>query len=230
MKQWTWAILMFLLLTALTAFPAESPDTERKMERAIYLVDRIGVYLEAPDLARLGFLRAKLTQVLDYVKRGEGNTFESLHYFHEMILTFRYSSSYFKQVETELTRDEIRELAELTEGVAKERKFDEFVHTHITESVLAQMHKLVRQLLDSHGLPQELADKLTELSSPLGFALAEAKNGDRPDTFDRATPVARRIEALYGEFYSVGRSHSAWDVLMEIQGLNDFYLEFAKRS
>jgi hypothetical protein len=229
MRRWWFSVVVLAGLMAAMAWAADT-DTETEIERAIYLVDRVGVFLEAPDLPRLAFLRKKLEVVLDHVKRGEGETFETLHYFHEMILTFRYSSSYFKQIRTELTEGEIQELTGLTEKIARERKFDEFVHTHITESVLAQMHKLIRQLIDSHGLPPELTNRLEALSAPLGYALAKAKNGDRPDAFDMATPVARKVEALYADFYGVGRSHSAWEILLEIQGLNDFYLEFAKRT
>lgn len=207
-----------------------SADTERQIERAIYLADRIEVFIEAPDLPRLTFLKGKLAKILECVKRGESETFETLHYFHEMILTFRYSTSYFKQVETEFTVTEIRELLALTETIARDRKFDEFVHTHITESVFAQMYKLIRQLVDAHSLSDALIEALDQLTVPLGHALAQAKNGDRPDTFDMALPLSKKIEGLYDKFYEIGRSHSAWDALIEIQGLNDFYLEFAKRT
>jgi len=226
-----WVLALALLLVPLVAKPAANDEAEQ-MRTALGEELRILHWLER-DVERLDFARLRLIETnvrvtLDSLNQNGLAHARTIRNFQQMIITFRYSSAFFTQIETDETGRQIKELLAINDDVIRRLGFDDTPFTQITANVFTQMHKLILQLHDSGTLSGELQKKVSDLIVPLGQVIAIAKQGDRPHTFQAAIPIYHRIAALYPEFNRIESSHAAFDIIIEIQGLNEFYGEFAQ--
>lgn len=200
-----------------------------QLAREVKLLSDIEKYVERIDLARLFVLKKSAQNVSDSIAQVGFSNMATMRKYQELIVAYRFSMAFFQQIESDDTKDDIAELLRINDAISTARGFDDSPYTQITASVFTQMHKLVLQLTDGGpALPEELKQKLSELKAPLGNLIAIAKEGDRPKTFEAAVPVYHKIEALYPEFNQVMSSHAAFNLVLEIQGLNEFYAEFAQ--
>src|SRR5690606_35704815 len=115
----------------------------------------------------------------------------------------------------------------ITEFFAKEYGFDDAPYTQVTLNTFTQIHKLILQLLNV-SLEAGLKKKIEELKGPVGELMAIAKQGDDFKTFSEATPRCRLIRSLYPDFYRIAESDAAFALVLELQGLNEWYIERAR--
>ena len=182
------------------------------------------------DLARLRLIETNVRLALSSLNEfglAHANTNRMMQ---QVIITFRYSNAFFTQIQTVDSRQSIRSLLETNDQVTRKMGFDDTPYTQITAYVYTQMHKLFMQLKDNGVLTPVLRDKIENLIVPMGHLIAIAKQGDRPRTFDAAVPLQRQISELYPLMNAITQSDAAFDIILEIQGLNEFYAEFAQIS
>lgn len=180
------------------------------------------------DLARLRLIETNVRVALSSLNEfglAHANTNRAMQ---QVIITFRYSNAFFTQIQTLKSRQSIRALLETNDQVTRKLGFDDTPYTQITAYVYSQMHKLFMQLKDSGVLAPSLREKVENLIVPMGHLIALAKQGDRPLTFDAAVPLQRLITELYPLMNAITQSDAAFDIILEIQGLNEFYAEFAQ--
>ena len=91
------------------------------------------------------------------------------------------------------------------------------------------MEKLIGQMLEM-SLSEDFRLRLIDVRPILGqvIALTRAKGGDRRTVYPVAEKAFRAIETLYPDFDELASSDSAFELSLEIQGLNEFYAEFAE--
>jgi hypothetical protein len=58
--------------------------------------------------------------------------------------------------------------------------------------------------------------------------IAIAEQGDRPKTFAAAIPVIDQVRNLYPMFDQISSSSVGFSMIMELQGITEFYAEFAQ--
>jgi hypothetical protein len=83
------------------------------------------------------------------------------------------------------------------------------------------------ELEDDDDQAEAAAERLMQ-SVERGFAAAKAKGGDRRTLYDVSVKAFRAMEDLYPEFKKLSAADSAFEVTLEIEGLNEFYAEFAE--
>lgn len=225
--------LFFSLLTTLV-FPSlfcradEVGEALSQLKRANELIDYILPTTEQTERARLGFIKKNLNLVKTSIQEKGLAHAATMRNYQQLIIAFRYSVSFFKQIETEFSVKALKELSDINELIVKARGFDDTPYTQITANVFTEMYQLVQQLSSLSNLPQGLQPKLQSLVPKIGNVIAIAKQGDRPKTFNTAIPLSQEITALYADFARVQHANPAFNIVLDIQGLNEFYAEYAQ--
>jgi hypothetical protein len=214
--------------------PAQAVEDEvstakQQLNRELELIEQITPYVERLDLARLDFLKRKILAVRGAIEAKGLAHMATITAYQELIVSFRYSVAFFRQIRTTVTENGIAELLKINDTIIAARGFDDTPYTKITAGVFDQIHKLVLQLGEGPLLSEGLKAKVNELIVPIGRAIAEGRaEGDRPETFQAGTVAYCKILSLYPDFDRVQRSDAGFDVVLEIQGLSEFYAEFAQ--
>jgi hypothetical protein len=144
--------------------------------------------------------------------------------YQVMDMEFRYSSELFDRVTTRRTTDAIARVRAIVAQIEAERRITD--PSLITKGIMEQMLRLVQDL-QRVPLPDDLAQALSDLRSPIAHAIAAAGDGDQLDTTrDAARLVHDRIVALYPMFDAIRASDAAFNMVINIHGLNEFYAEW----
>src|SRR5262249_9934481 len=77
-------------------------------------------------------------------------------------------------------------------------------------------------------LSSEMRRLMDAFTKPLADAIVTAGQGDRPLTFAAGRIVYDAVAALYPTLDEIERSSSAFETIVEIEGLNEFYREHAQ--
>lgn len=192
-------------------------------------IAKMETYVERSQFARLFVLRKVTQKTLTSVQTiGLGNM-ATMRSYQEMIVAFRFSVTYFHELKNEKNEKVIDSILAISKKIEQDRGFDDSPYTQITASVFTQMHVLILELISRDGVVDDaLKAKLVALKAPIGYVIAVAKEGDRPNTFKAAVPVYHQIAALYMDFDKIMGTHAAFNSIIEIQGLNEFYAEYAQ--
>ena len=222
---------LLLLATILASLVrADDPSVvaaNRELRRQIEILETIRPYVELPDLAKLVAFRNASARVLESLGDPERGPLhqETNRAYHSLLTTYRNSRSFFEQISTERTKDLNREIIQIADDIARRLGFEHGYFTQSTRNTFTQMHRLVLQILD-FNIPSALKNKLDDLKVPLGQLVGSAIWDNLP-TFRAALPVCRQIRSLYSDFRGIAASHPASEITLEIQGLNEIYIENA---
>ncbi len=230
MKKTLFVILSVLSLVQSGGFADEISTAKTQLQTQLSLIKQITPFVERHFKARLQLLKQRTTATLQLVEeKGIAHRQTDLAY-QNLIVSYLYSVAFFREIETDVSVEWIKELLQITEQIKKSRGYDEdSPYTQITYTVFNQIHQLIHQLKNNNALSEELNQKLQALVPELGKLLAIAKQGgDRPNTFEAARPLYDSIVALYPEFNKILQSNTVFNVVLEIQGLTEFYAEYAQ--
>jgi len=205
----------------------EATTAKNQLNRQMELLQSIEKYTERSDLARLFVLKKADQTVIDSITRLGMGHMQTIRDYQTLIVAFRYSSEFFMRVQTQRNKKAILEIISIGDAIAQARGFDDSPYTQITKSVFGQMKKLID---DMQGLvlPQDLLEKLFALRPAMGEVIAIASQGDRPKAFAAATALHSKLIELYPAFSTLSISNPAFEIILNIQGLNEFYAEFAQ--
>lgn len=226
------SVVTFLLALVFTrtAVPADEVNSAKsRLNRQLQLIGQLEPFVERPYLARLYVLRSSSNNVLESINKNGLAHKTTFQEYQKLIVSYRYSVAFFKQIETEDTKAWCVELLKINQEIVDAHGFDDSPYTQITLSVYTQMEKLINQL-SLLSLPDDLKVKIANVKPVLGevLAIAKAKGGDRRTVYPVAERAFEAIEDLYADFNKISASDSAFEVTLEIQGLNEFYAEFAE--
>lgn len=220
-------LMLFYCLVGISS-PDEVRKAQAQLDRGLVLLDSLAPVAERVEAARINFIRRKLGSVKTAIETNGLAHAGTMRSYQDLIVAFKYSNSFLKQMESDSTKEALRELKLLSEEIREDRGFDDTPYTQITASVFSEMYQRVNQLKSLANLPEDLVSELDRLVPELGNVIALAKQGDRPRTFDAAIPVSRKITALYSQLDRIQQSNPAFDVVLDLQGLNEFYAEYAQ--
>lgn len=206
----------------------------------IELINNISQYVERMDLPRLYVIRSTVDTVVkdmqENVRTGRQEiTFQTMRLLQNLIIQYRYSQVFLgwtqpravSSIYTFRTELYLNELQKLSQDLVKTYGYDDSPYTQITANTFRQIQRLLKAL-ENQSLDPKLHDGLKKLWAPIGETIAIAEQGDRPNTFARAIPVVRQIQTLYPMFYLVQSTNAGFPLILELQGLAEFYAEFAQ--
>ncbi len=202
---------------------------KEKLSEQIELIEQIEPYVERPSLARLFVLKSASKSVLtsiDETSYGHAKTFQE---YQRLIVAYDFSIAFFREIETDITKESIVALLNNVQEIKTDKGLDASPYTQITESSYAQMRELIKQmrkLAISEGLQKKLGDVEPVIGEVI--AISQAKKGDRRTVYPVARKAYDAIVKLYPEMERISSADAAYDISLEIQGLNEFYAEFAE--
>jgi len=235
--------MLFCCLFALPAF-AQTAGTPTGVSQAfdaqLVLLEKISPYVERMDLSRIMVIKKTITTVKEDITKNvtEGRnevTFQTLRLIQNLIVQYRFSQVFFgwttprsiNSIYTEYTAQDLAALQNLSLEMVKVYGYDDSPYTQITASTFRQMQRLLQQL-ETLPMDASLKQSLRDLWQPIGETIAVAEQGDRPNTFAKAIPVIAKVQALYPMFDAISASEAGFPMIMELQGLTEFYAEFAQ--
>ncbi len=233
--------LFCLLLSGLFGSgAAEARPATAMLFQQITQLDAISPYVERIDLARLLVIRSAVQAVAQDMERNvrDGKsevTFQTLRLIQNLIVQYRFSQVFFGWTEprsinsiyTDATKTPLAKLKELADGMVVEYGYDDSPYTQITANTFRQMQRLLKQLEDL-PLDPSFAERLRALWMPIGETIAIAEQGDRPRAFEKAIAVVQAMRDLYPMFDEVSSSSAGFQMVLELQGLTEFYAEYAQ--
>lgn len=232
-------LLLFAVNFPLCSF-AETPNINNNIERQVKIIDFIKPFVERVDQARLMVIRKSLNSILEDISTNASAgrnsvTFQTIRLIQNLIIQYKYSQSFFgwsqpiaeTSIYTEATASYLDELHNLSTQVEKEFGLDDSPYTQITASTFRQIQKLLLQL-ESLAIDASLKSQLRSLWPSVGEAIAIAEQGDRPLAFKSATTVIANLRNLYPYFDQISATSAGFSMILEIQGLSEFYSEFAQ--
>jgi hypothetical protein len=223
------ATAIAMLAAAPLAQAAETFGIEARLNREVLLIKDIKPFTERLDLPSLLVLERTAQRARDSLKSNGPAHMETMQSLQELVISTRFSKYLFTQTRTAVTAPKLAEIERIGKELAQATGLDETPYTRITASVYAQVHTLMQQLFKL-DLPEGLQTELGSLQAPLGRLIALARQGDHAQTFERARSVQQGITALYPLFDQVAGSDAGFMIVLEIQGLNEYYAEFSKIS
>ncbi len=224
----TMVLLISLVFISFIAHANEVDIAKQRLSNQIRLLKTLDPEIERLDKARLIILKKAVIKVQDSISKLGLSNMQTMRSYQELIVKFRFSSAFFTEISTVRTKDTVKKIIKINEEIRTARGFDDTPYTKITESVYSHMHTLFNQLLDNRSIPNELREKIQGLITPVGKVISEAKRGDRPNTFEVGIKFYKLVVDVYPDFDGIASSHETFNIVLEIQGLNEFYGEFAQ--
>lgn len=231
-------VLMMSLLSP--AFAQEATVAQKPLYRQIDLLNAIQPYVERIDMARLYVIQTSVKSVVGNMVSNLASgkrevTMETMRLIQGLIVQYRFSQVFFgwqepmpiTSIYAPVIEAELNELHTLSENLVSEYGFDDSPYTQITANTFRQMHKLLQQL-ETLPLDEQFKTQLRGLWPAVGETIAIAEQGDRPKTFEKAIQTVGIIRALYPQFNAIASSSAGFPAIMELQGLTEFYAEFAQ--
>jgi len=219
-------------LMVLTSWAAHANDDDNAMKDLNTVIDNITdikPYTERGDLGRLIMLQKSTQKVLDSIDANGMANNKTMNAFLEMCISFRYSQAFFIAISSSQTTATIKAIQDTVRKISTERGFDDSPATQVTSNVLNQIARVSDQLMKV-DISSNLKQKLNQLKPQLGQAIAVARQGDRPNAFAEGNKIYSAYYQLSPDFDKVMSSKEAFNMVLELQGLMEFYAEFAQIS
>lgn len=230
-------LLSFFVLHTKAAAPTE---TSQDFYRQLAILQNIEPYVERVDLSRIYLIQTSVKTVIQNMEdnvaaKKQEVTMQTMKLIQNLIIQYRFSKVFFGWIEPKpitsiyslAIEEDLNELQILSDELVTNYGFDDSPYTQITANTFRQMQKLLQQL-ETLNIDASLKTKLRDLWMPIGEVIAIAEQGDRPKTFAAAIPVIDRVRNLYPMFDQVSSSSAGFSMIMELQGLTEFYAEFAQ--
>jgi|GEM_PF-4427230 len=241
-----WYKLILFIAIGLPAFHVgaqnveSADDSQTFFEEQIVIIQEISPYVERIDKARLRVIERSLESILAniHVNTGAGRspvTFQTLRLIQNLIVQYRFSKTFLgwtdppslNSIHSEVIAERLAQLQILSEQIETEYGYDDTPYTQITAQTFRQMQKLFVQI-ESLALDVDVKAKLRALWPKLGEVISVAEQGDRPNAFSKGSEMVKSIRALYPIFLNVSSSTAGFIDILEVQGLVEFYAEYAQ--
>ena len=232
--------MAMIFSVAITFKAMAETATTAPLYRQLNLLSTMESYVERIDISRLFLIETTVKAVIqnteDNVKAGRQEvTIQTMKLIQNLIIQYRFSKVFFGWMDPKpitsiyapIIEAELNELQKLSEDLVSNYGFDDSPYTQITANSFRQMQKLLQQL-ETINIDDTLKSKLRDLWMPIGQVIAIAEQGDRPKTFAAAIPVIDQVRNLYPMFDQISSSSVGFSMIMELQGITEFYAEFAQ--
>lgn len=236
--------LSTLLLAAFLIFPTSVQATDEgvviNLEQQINILNTLSPFVERIDQARLLVIKNSVKVVLEDIQNNLSQsrpttTFQTIRLLQNLIIQYRFSTAFFgwstpisiTSIYSPSIEEYLNELKALSKNIEKNFGLDDSPYTQITANTFKQMQKLLKQL-ETLPLNDNFKKDLRLLWRPIGETIAIAEQGDRPRAFEKAKIVIEDLRRLYPQFDKVSASAAGFTNVLELQGLAEFYAEFAQ--
>lgn len=198
-----------------------------ELDKLIKNLEKVEGFTESYELGRLLVLKKQAQNVLASIQESGLAHTKTFHLYQILIVHFRYSTAYLNRISTDETSPTIVEIQGTVESIVRDRGFDDSPYTQITLGVFNQLQQLIQEI-SKQPIEQKLRNDLMALLPEIGITISLAKLGDRPKAFSAAISVYKRLKLLYPQFVQLTVKRDEFESILNLQGLAEFYAEFAQ--
>jgi hypothetical protein len=197
------------------------------LEKLVGNLEKVERYTESYELGRLLVLKKQAQNVLASIQASGLAHMTTIRLYQTLIVHFRYSTAYLNRISTDETSPAIVEIQTAVESIVRDRGFDDSPYTQITTSVFTQIQQLIQEI-NKQTIDPKLREDLMGLLPDIGLTISQAKQGDRPKAFAAAISVYKRLKSFYPQFVQLTAKRNEFESVLNLQGLAEFYAEFAQ--
>jgi hypothetical protein len=218
--------VIFSILISTPIWSSETDDAIAKLTGQVTLINQIKRFVDVQDQGRLIVLKNATEQTINRIKTDGLLHTRTLNEYLKQYITYKSSTAYFNYVNSAVIAVNVKNLYEIMDAISKERGLDDFSFNKMTYNTFSQMHALIQEVMKGNIDPA-LKEELIQINVDFGHLLATANLGDNIPTFKAGEEMYHKIEALYPQFFKISNSGPMYDVILNIQGLNELYSEYA---
>ncbi|MDO9181968.1 MAG: hypothetical protein Q7U04_06150 [Bacteriovorax sp.] len=220
---------LFILIAAMFSqnlSATETDDAVAKLTSQLTLITKIKRFVDTQDQGRLIVLKNSTEQTITAIKTNGLTHTKTLNQYLNQFVTYKTSTSYFSYINTAVIAPDVKSLYDIMDAITKERGLDDFTFNKMTYNTFSQMHLLLQELAKGN-ISDELKSALANITVDFGHLLATANSGDNIPTFKAGAEMFHKIEALYPLLYQAASRGPVFDLILNVQGLNELYGEYA---
>lgn len=218
--------VIFSIFISIPIWGAETDDAIAKLTSQVVLINQIKRFVDVQDQGRLIVLKHATEQTINRIKIDGLIHTRTLNEYLKQYITYKSSTSYFNYVNSAVIAMNVKSLYNVMDSISKERGLDDFSFNKMTYNTFSQMHALIQEVMKGN-INTDLKEELTQINVDFGHLLATANLGDNIPTFKAGEEMYHKIEALYPKFFKISNSGPMYDIILNIQGLNELYSEYA---
>jgi hypothetical protein len=218
--------LLSAILLSFQVFGAETDDAVAKLQNQVVLLIKIKRFVDVQDQGRLIVLKNSTEQTINRIKTDGLIHTRTLNEYLKQYITYKSSTAYFSYINSSAIAMDVKSLYDIMDAISKERGLDDFAFNKMTYNTFSQMHALIQEVMKGN-IDASFKEELNAINVDFGHLLATANGGDNIPTFKAGEEMYRKIEALYPKFFKVSNSGPLYDIILNIQGLNELYSEYA---
>jgi len=217
------------LIIAATSFGQATNDevqvAKDQLARQLNLLEDIEQFTERQDVGRLRLIAKTAKETLQDIEANGLGNFNTFMSYWEHVIKVRYSKLFFESITTDASSEAIREFFEIQEKIVADR----FNGKDPELKIIASHYSEIKLNLDSI-LNENIGEDLDRLIRGSFIPIAKVisaghAHGDAGST-DEAKAAYKAIRDLYAEFAKVSSSDSIFDLVVNIQALNEFVGEY----
>lgn len=220
-----------LLSTAAFAYPQTKEQlvvgTLKMQMTALAIASAL---IEKPELGRYMRLSKVAEQVIQKLEDSDKGPLhpETGRALRKYGFVFAKAETFLRRVKTAKTAVDIEQILKFAKDIKDALQLNEAIYTYNTQAALDEIVVKINDAL-SQNPPTQLRKKLEDVKlADIPRVIAKSATGDHSKTYTAAIPLCHKIRTLYDEFYAIPADTSLFDVLLDIQGINEEYIEFAK--
>ncbi|MBI1859490.1 MAG: hypothetical protein HYR96_01055 [Deltaproteobacteria bacterium] len=224
--------LVFSVLTLMSAQANEDAQADKVIEKLghqLAAFSKASALIERPEIGRYKRLWNVAEQVVEKLKMKGPLNPETTRALRKYSVVFAKAENFLGRVKSEKLAGEIDQILRIYKDLAAALQISVEIYTYNTSTVLDEFVSKINDAI-SQNPPKYLRDKLEELKLvdiPSIKPKSEA-TGDSFKTYKAAIPVCHKIRALYPAFYAIADTTTLYAVLMDIQGINEEYIELTR--
>ena len=221
-------ISCLLFVSNIYAEKNELTESKYRLTRIDKLLASIEYFVEEHDIPRLFLLKKSIRIVLANIKKHGLGNMTTLNSYQGMLIKFQFSKVFLSRIKSSKVAKWIDEVGVIKDKINKARGFDNSPYSKITHGIFNQIKTLFLALKSIPNISPDTSQIISQFIPKLGKLLSKAAQGDRRDAYDAGDEMYYEIKKHYKLFQKEFATGGPFEMILEIQGLNEFYAEYAQ--
>jgi len=225
------SLLLIIFLFTNLGFACETISEKESLQNQMYLITRLQAHLRPKDKARFDILRSMYSNVYKNLEDNNWNTghMDVVNAYQMVILSFKHNATLFDKIRSDINPNMIDDLQNRYLCMAKARGMDKTDLSVITYTIFLEILKNIEEL-QSLGISNELAEKLSVIRKQLIPLQLKARSGDSLPVLEEARSVAQTISGLWSVLDKNSASRRSFEIYLTLHELIDFFGKLHKVS
>ena len=221
------SLIVYFSHLAFAEGASETQEAIDQLDQQLTELDQIQRFVDRMDQGRVIVLINATNETKVAIENWGLVHTATLNQYLKQNLIYRSSTAYFSHVGTVATQPIIDHLYAIMDEIAQSRGLNDFTFNKMTYNTYSQIWSLLQDLIKM-DVGEDLRNQVSSLTVEFGNLLAISKEkGDNLQSLKAGAEMFKKMEELYPLFVRFSVSSPAFDLILNIQGLNEFYAEYS---